>query len=378
VKRILIVQEYIPQYRAKLFVELKAKLATKGLDLVILAGRPSVEMSARQDAGSASNYRRIWQYEFRILGRRLNVRGIPFNLIRSSDLIILEQARRNIDLYFLIFFRRFLFPKLKIALWGHGHDFTKSTTRIEKYILKSLTRNVDWFFSYTQKSSMIVQEYGFNESNITLLQNSADVNPLIQDISNITLEETQKFKLDTFGSSGPLALYMGALDVSKKISFLIESLDLVYSQRPDFRLAIAGAGPMSEKVSSLAVSRPWLKLMGPQFGRTKALLLKSAEMLVIPGRVGLVTIDSFAAGCPIVTTDDILHPPEFDYLENERNALVVREDEVEFSQAVISLFDVHLHNRLSSNCRKDLDGHSLDKMIANFATGILACLGSRF
>ena len=43
--------------------------------------------------------------------------------------------------------------------------------------------------------------------------------------------------------------------------------------------------------------------------------LSRANLMLIPGLVGLAVVDSFAAQCPVVTTDFRGHSPEFEYIE---------------------------------------------------------------
>ena len=75
-------------------------------------------------------------------------------------------------------------------------------------------------------------------------------------------------------------------------------------------------------VEEKAAGSSWLRYVGRAGDGEKRLLGATASLLMNPGRVGLVAVDSFALGLPIATTEWQLHAPEFDYLVPDDNALI--------------------------------------------------------
>src|SRR2546430_7127029 len=55
------------------------------------------------------------------------------------------------------------------------------------------------------------------------------------------------------------------------------------------------------------------------------------------GRVGLVILDAFAAGLPLVATDLTFHGPEFEYLRKDRKSTRLNSSHSQISYAVFCL-----------------------------------------
>jgi hypothetical protein len=95
----------------------------------------------------------------------------------------------------------------------------------------------------------------------------------------------------------------------------------------------------------------------------------------MPGRVGLVAVDSFALETPIVTTTWPFHGPEVEYLEDRVNARFARDSVPSYVETVERLLlsrDELL--RLKAGCAAAVSRYSLETMVANFTTGVLAAL----
>ena len=175
---------------------------------------------------------------------------------------------------------------------------------------------------------------------------------------------------------GKTALFLGALDESKRLDLLLEAASEVHKIQPDFRLLVMGAGPEKNKLLKFAETRTWLRMVRPDFGTAKAIALQSADILAIPGRVGLVTIDSFASGVPIVTTPDPFHPPEFEYLENNVNALVASSMNFrDYADSLLQALKTQENSRLRANALACEDKYSIEGMVLAFAEGLKSALG---
>jgi glycosyltransferase involved in cell wall biosynthesis len=97
--------------------------------------------------------------------------------------------------------------------------------------------------------------------------------------------------------------------------------------------------------------------------------------MLMPGRVGLCAVDSFALRTPVVTTNWPWHAPEFEYLENGRNAVVTPDDPMAYASAVQELLNDR--SRLASlreACRRDAAHYTIDGMAARFCDGLLGII----
>lgn len=368
---VVIFQEYVPHYRAPFFSGLRDRAAQEGIDLTIACGHPRREQALRSDSADLDFTTSIEQREWSVFGRRLVLRKVS-DIIPNADLVIIEQARRNIDAYQLLGARRQKGPR--IALWGHGRDYTKKAGMLERSVQKWLTLRADWFFSYTAGGIAAVTGFGFPESRTTLVQNSTDTLGLRNDIEAIT-EESKHGLIMKHGLSEMTAIFVGALDESKRLPFLIEAARRVYEIDPRFRLLIMGDGHLRSRVEGWAIEYSWLTYLGTLTGVDKARALACSQILTMPGRVGLVAVDSFAAALPIVTTDWQWHAPEFEYLVSGMNAVITLDDVDAFATGILAtLHDAKMLKLLKAACSVASKTYTIRAMVENFVTGMTQAL----
>lgn len=370
---VVILQEYVPQYRVPFFERLIALGDANSIEIKVAAGQANDKQDKRQDGVVASFVTPIRQREFRFGKRRIVIRETR-PVIQSADLIIMEQARRNIDAYRLL-----LWPwrSQKICLWGHGRDFVASPSRLSRALLSRLTNAADWFFAYTDGSREAVVEAGFPASHTTVVRNSIDTRELQDQLLEISQEEIAEFR-EEYELTDSTAIFIGGLDESKRLPFLLESGQQAYGKDGDFRLIVIGSGPQKDYVENFADGAPWLTYLGAQFGRNKAVAIASSAVICMPGRVGLVAVDSFAAARPIVTTAWPWHGPEFDYLTDGRTSVVAADNEKAYAEALVALLqDKKRLLAMQNSCRDLQADYSIDAMASRFFEGIQMALSTR-
>lgn len=362
----MIVQEYVPRYRDAFFSRLKESAAQRGIEVLVAAGTPGATLATRGDDSSSAIDIKIWQKELKFLGRRITLRNI-MPALRDADAVVMEQARRNLDAY-LLFGRKNC--RLRKGLWGHGKDYTNPTSRADKRLVKWLVNRSNWFFAYTPGGAEAVASYGFPADRVTTVFNSIDSTALRSQVGSVTSIDIERFRrAETL--RGTVLLFLGALDSSKRLDFLIESVDLLRKQRPNFTLLVAGEGRMRTYIEKCASTRPYVRVTGALQGRQKATALASCAAIVMPGRVGLVAVDSFAAGKPIVTTDWPWHAPEFEYLRAGEVAVVTDNNVHSFAHELDSLLnDPSRMRRLQAGAHERHGHYSVEAMAENYARGL--------
>lgn len=372
-KRVAIIHPWLPQYRVAFFELLIQRLVEEGIELNLFVGAPEEAWSSRGDQIDSPLGTKLPTKEFKLLGRSLLKKDISGIELKKYDLVIVEQAIRNLETYAL------LAGKVPLAFWGHGRTFTQSNFwPLEKLKLK-ITRRGIWFFSYTKGGRDHLVSRGVAPDRVTILNNTFDSDQLKMDLAQVSEESLTSFQSEHNLTPNKTALYIGALDPSKRLDLLIESGELVFNEDPSFRLLIVGSGPEKARLKKICESKPWVKMFGSQFGIQKALLLKASDVLCIPGRVGLVAIDSFAASVPIITTPDPFHPPEFEYLQSGVNSLVsVAVSAESYSKTIIQGLEPTLRENLKLGCAESSSIYSLQNMVEQFVAGIVsACLSDR-
>lgn len=144
---------------------------------------------------------------------------------------------------------------------------------------------------------------------------------------------------------------------------------------PKFRLVLCGDGELRPLVEKFCHDNAWASYEGPLFGVEKARAFVKSCLLLIPGRVGLVAVDSLVSGVPIVTTDNDLHAPEFEYLTPGRTCFVSQDSTDSYAATILDLLrDKLAVAQASRSCVHDSHHFSAESMAARFASGIAAAL----
>lgn len=369
---VCIAQEYVPEYRRPFFNELRTRLAEDGVRLVVAAGNPNKDQAMRSDdtGGFADVF--VRQTERSIAGRRVTVRRLPPET-RNCDLLILEQARRNLDVYRLLLPRKLQSPP-RTALWGHGRDFTQSPSALERRISVALLRRAWHFFGYTQVSSEAAESAGVPPAHITVVNNTIDTRALRVDLATVPNEAVAELA-DHLALEGRTALFMGGLDESKRIAFLLEAAAAAHRIDARFRLVIAGDGALRPAVQEAARLRPELIYVGAVAGHRRALMLKLADVVAMPGRVGLIAVECLVAGTPLITTAWPFHAPEFSYLDPGVTAIITPDDVQSYASGLVDILNLESRRaEMKLACLTASRAFSVEAMAANFRLGIHAAL----
>lgn len=369
-KKVVILQEYVPTYREPLFRRLIQLGREQGISIKVAAGVPAGSQYKRGDVASADFVERLKQKELRVAGKRLVLRGIK-RQVATADLVILEQARRNIDAYRLLFSMR---KKPLVALWGHGKDYVKAPSVFDYHLQRLLTKRCHWFFAYTDGGAAAVKDIGIPNSSITVLRNSIDTTAMSDDASDITSDELAEFR-DEYDLTDNVAIFVGGLDSSKRLPFLIEAARLAHERDATFRLLIVGDGAERELVKRSAASGNGVVYAGPLFGRKKTLALLAAKVIAMPGRVGLIAVDSFAVGRPIVSTCWPWHAPEFEYLSPDFDSVITEDVITSYSFGLLEIMqDPSRLEWMQENCQRKSRDYNIEGMAQRFLNGIVEAL----
>jgi len=365
--KVAIVHPWFPQYRERFFELLVTQARIKGITIDVFHGSPPPEWGERGDSVLNPIAKPLNTRFFRLGDKHLVLKSLAeMNPLSAYDLVIVEHAVRNIETYRLIFGKF----RARVAFWGHGKTYTETAGGRQEALKRWLAAHGAWFFAYTDGGSKAVAAIGFDPDRITVVQNAIDTHALAAAIDDITPAELEKFKL-THALTVKTALFIGGLDDAKRLPFLIQAAVEARKLDDDFRLLVVGNGALAPLIESVAREHDWLVYLGALFGRDKALAMKSAMVLAMPGRVGLVAVDSFAARTPIVTTDWSLHAPEFEYLKNSVNSVITANEPNEYARELISLMNnTELLQSLERECESDARIFTVESMASNFLQGI--------
>jgi glycosyltransferase involved in cell wall biosynthesis len=377
--RVLIAQKSLPQYRVPFFDELRRRLAGDGIDLQLVHGLPTPRDAHRRDRGEL-------RWALRRQNRVLSIGGLELVWqpcladVRSADLVVVEQASRLLVNYVLL--GRQAAGRGKVAFWGHGANLQPRTANASsEWLKRQLSRLPHWWFAYTEGGKDRVTSTGYPAERVTVVQNAQDTERLSAAVAAVTQGERDRFRAEHGLGEGPVGLFLGSLSKDKRVDFLLESCARIAAQAPGFRLLVAGDGEELPRVLDAAGSVAWLRTVGRIDGlHERAVLLSIADGLLMPGAVGLVVLDGFAAGVPLVATAVDSHGPEMEYVRNGTNGVIAPDpdDAAAYATCAFEAMTAEpLRERLLRGCREARQVFTLEAMVERFAGGIRAALEAR-
>lgn len=372
--RVALVYDYVPRYRAEFLERARASLASKGVEFDLYYGQaPDAQMTSKGQV-SLSWGKPIKVSWWRLGGGEVRWHHKALRLTRGYDLVISQQANRTLVNVPFLLWQRFGGPK--VVLWGHGENFA-GEGRVAGPYKAWMTRQVHWFFAYTQQSAEIAAGHGVPPDRITVVQNSMDTDEAQRTVDSVTDEELARRRAELGIQGDHVAVYVGRWVDYRKPDYLIAAAEAAREALPDFEIVVIGEGPNDPPVREAAQRLPWFHHVGSRFGRDLIVDQLLGNVLLMPDPIGLVAVDSFVLGRPLVTVDRDDHGPEFDYLTEETTLFLPRDiSAAGYGREVARLLqDDERVARLREGCRKAAGVYTLDEMVRGFTEGVLAALG---
>jgi glycosyltransferase involved in cell wall biosynthesis len=375
-KRVLIIQRRMTTYRIPLFDKMRARLAQDGITLSVVYGTPMKSEVLRADQDILPWGLRVPCRYWLVGTHSMVFQPIPRDVMRKQDLIIIPHENR----LFLTNLQAYLYAssESRIAFFGHGTNFQARVKNSYANKFKDwTTAYADWFFAYTALTYDRVASIGFPKERIISLNNTIDVNSLLEWQKSIAPDELYALRKTLGLKSDHIGVFIGSLYKDKLLDFLFLAADELRRRLPDFELVLIGDGPFCRQINSFVKKRPWAFWVGAKHGREKVLHISLGKVMLNPGLVGLSILDSFALGVPMVTTDCGFHSPEIVYLESGKNGFMVAVDVEEYVSVVARLLtDDEARAAMISAGKEDAQRYSLDAMVKNFCNGISLALKS--
>ncbi len=368
---VLIIQEHMPAFRVPFYERLRELLAGRGVELRLVY---------------APNQRNTFLKSELEWAKPVPIRWVGplgwqpvMNMCRGCDLVIIQQETKYAVNPLLQIWSRFGGPK--VAYWGHGKNFQKAEeSGFGGFLKEFLAKRVDWWFAYNDLSAKVVANLGYPRERITSVGNAVDTAGMRKRREEIDPSEVAALREALGILSENVAVYTGGLYPNKRIDFLLDAARRIRASVPDFELLVIGDGPERFKIKEAARAETWIHDLGSKNDHDKVPFWSMAKLLLMPGLVGLVVVDSFALGVPLVTTDYPFHSPEIDYLKDGENGCIVPcgDDPNAYADAVVALLrDPQRIAALKEGAIRSSGLHTIENMAASFAEGVIQCLQTR-
>lgn len=125
-------------------------------------------------------------------------------------------------------------------------------------------------------------------------------------------------------------LYLGRLDASKGLRYLLEEWQSDWNQKLHARLLIAGDGPLRNLVAQAAAATPDIQYLGSLNHDTSLSAIKQAQALILPSQwyegFPMTVVESMMCGTPVIcqnigNTADLIRPLSPDTIIDTKHSL---------------------------------------------------------
>ena len=376
--RVLFVNAQMDHYRIPFYELLRAELNDRGIDLQVAYGVAKRVGAERSSAPTELQWgHRVDNRVYRLGGRELWWQPC-LDLVRTADLVIVEQASKRLLNYLLLL--RQSIGRGRVALWGHGRNFKTATlSPAGEAVKRYVSRMPHWWFAYNDLSASVVRDLGFPEERITSVQNAIDTRALTAAFSRLDQSVVERLRQEMGLRGQHVGIFCGGIYAEKRTAFMVAAALAARSVLPDFELIVVGDGVEAHVLEEAAKSHPWIHFMGPRFDEEKVACFALADVFFLPGLVGLALLDSFALETPMVASASADHSPEIHYLEDGVNGLLVDDGGSPdvYAKALTDLLaDKDRYGELVQGCRDARERYTIEAMASRFAEGIVAALAA--
>ncbi len=226
--------------------------------------------------------------------------------------------------------------------WGlgglPGRNPGAARSRARRLLVQVLKRGVhgraDAFLCYSSYGANALVALGRDRDAIVVAVNVSDTDRQLE--TSASLAETRAQARATLGLPDRFGvLAVGALDANKRIGVLLDAVAGL-----DVEAVILGEGPELAPLRARVRSEPLanVRLVGAVPSETVARYYRAADVLVVPGRGGMVISEAMAHALPIVvhqadgTEYDLVH-------DGETGLRLAAGDHMAFRNAIVALME---------------------------------------
>jgi glycosyltransferase involved in cell wall biosynthesis len=255
--------------------------------------------------------------------------------------------------------------------------------KITTAIKKGFTNLSDGFIAYTKSGAERLMASGYPRERTFFVQNTIDMSEQFRLWEAERNSDPQAIRRE-FGllPDSTVFTFIGRLVPIKRVDQLIDAVRRIkankLSRRP-VEAVIIGDGMCMDDLKAQAKDVPGIHFLGHRPPNDEvARCLKVSVASVVAGMVGLVANHALAHGCPVITRELDTHSPELEYIEHDRNGLIIPGDMDEFAGTLARLADDEgWQARLAQGALETRDGLRMDDMAARFNEAVRVTVDRR-
>ena len=320
-RRVAWYHPFIPHYRVPVINRL-GDLAD--IDLTVFAGHAIPGLS-QSDAAANLTAPRVTLRNVAFLRTRLPI-VLAYasgwtRIVRSrQDAVIALEWSRDLVLWLLLA-TRWLFG-FKLILLGHIRLLADDGP-IRHRLRRFLVRASDGVIAYTTEGMEQALAWGVDPSAVVAMGNTLDEQRIARAKASVTEARTTQVRND-LGLDGPVYLFIARPTAAKRLDVAIDTVRMLADRGVPAHLLVVGTSNALQFYIDRAKGLPTVHFLGEVLDEDDlAVFFAVADLVLIPGAVGLAANHAFAYGRPLVTARGEPHGPEMVLAQDGRNALLV-------------------------------------------------------
>lgn len=369
--RVAVLQRILPGYRLELFRRLSA---SAGIELRLFIGE-DIPNTKWRSAGDLSGVD-VVRLKTRFI--RLRSRLMPWHsglrkaLAEFDPDVVVAEGESNFLSYLQALWYRRSHRSVKLIHWGGGgipgqvNSPGSMGSRFKLYMQKKF----DGMLVYSTFCKNWLVEAGHSADRISVAVNVGNTGQHLSAADG--LGETQAEARERLGLGDRFTVfYVGAMDANKRPDVLLDLAGLVDSSL--FNFVLAGAGPEAEPLKRRAAVEGLDNVY--VVGRVSddlPLYYRAADVVVIPGRGGIVISEAMAWRLPVVVHE--ADGTELDLVVDGETGYVLESGTVESFKAVLEAMQAYPEGsgKLGRNGRESLESaYTVEQYAASVEAAIL-------
>lgn len=325
--RLAVLQRVCPNYRVALFSQL-TNLKEHDVKLFIGDDIPNSKVKSGGNLGHV----KFTKLKTKFLKIGSHVFPWHKNLISElrkfkPDVILCEAESHFLGYLSAIAYKKFFNRNVALMYWcyidlpGKTENPRQLSSKIKRYFRKYF----EAFVLYSSYGKTTLLNQGFKDDQIFPTTNVGDVDHFLHlsDTLPDTIEEAkEKVQLPNEFT----VLYVGTLDANKRPDMMLELASKLSHLKVNF--VLLGAGDLLEPLRLRVAKEKLSNVFLP--GRVTgdlALYYRAANVMLIPGRGGIIISEAMAFGLPVIVHE--ADGTEFDLIKNDKTGKILKSNGVD-------------------------------------------------
>lgn len=348
------------------------------VDLVLYAGYPKPGHGApsiRPDVGLPVVDMQNWFYP-RQQPPRVLWHGGALGILRSdADVIVCNELVTNLSVWMIRFLHRSFGKRLVLIGFFYRPEGTGLSALIRDTLRRFLRRSASALLTYTEQGRDELLSEGVASDSVFVTWNTLDTEILLELAEEVRPRTAEVRRRLGIPQDASVLAFVGRLHGNKRVEIAIDAVRLLEDRLDDpVVLMVIGDGEERKNLEARALGAPVLFVGQTYDDQELAELLSVGSLLVMPGSVGLTCVLGFSNGLPLVTTDadGTMQTPEFAYVRDGENAVVVQRPDPELYADVIAdlLTDREQMTRLSAGAVETAEALSMERMVDAYVDAV--------